>query len=82
VRGGESGAGPTAPEPLGSDGKPAKKKGNGLAKALLVFHEVSNDCEDEFAVRGAPTPHTHPLCVPRYPCGAHSLCGLRPGEPP
>lgn len=49
MRSGESGAGPAAPEPLGSDGKPAKAKGNGLAKALLVFHEVSNDCDDEFA---------------------------------
>ena len=54
MRGGESGAAPKVPDSPTVDGKPKpktkKRLDNDVPKAMLVFHDVSNDCDGDFEV--------------------------------
>ena len=55
MRSGVDGAAPKEPDGPSLDGKPKpkpkKKLDNDVPKAVLVFHEVSNDCDGDFEVR-------------------------------
>jgi hypothetical protein len=54
MRGDDSGAAARVPDAPRADGKPApkpkKKLDNDIPKAILVFHDVSNDCDGEYEV--------------------------------